>query len=314
MSPAPGLVSFALSRLREEVHLLALQPVPILLPVIYLFYFGFMVFRNLAFYRFLPGELLRDLGHDLIPALPLRYHALAELPMASLYITIALLALATLLPPPSNVQKPNIINMFRRFVSVLSLGHTLRFLSYISTSLPGTAAHCALDSVASISPPQPTTFFETLTRYAASPGSNCGDLIFSGHMLQAIVFGLLIVRYGGASFALRPQAATALSVAVAVIVALQAVLIIAARNHYTVDVVVACYTTPLLWYFYDKAVHPHDVQIADVHRLTRSGRRKRWDGNTKHQRGHSSCSEGSSLVPEVDRDLLSDSEDGLDMA
>lgn len=313
MSPASGLIAFALSRLREEVHLLALQPVPILLPVLYLFYFGFMVFRNLAFYRFLPGELLRDLGHELIPALPSRYHVLAELPMAALYITIALLALATLLPPPPGVQKPHIINMFRRYVAVLALGHTLRFLSYISTSLPGTAAHCAPAALAFISPPQPKTLAETLTRYAANPGSNCGDLIFSGHMLQAIVFGLLILRYGGAAFALRPQAASALSVAVAAVVALQAVLVIAARNHYTVDVIVACYTSPLLWYFYDTALHPHDVRIADVYRLTRSGRREGCDGKAKHQRGHSSSSTGSSLIPEEDRDLVCYSEDGLDL-
>jgi PAP2 superfamily C-terminal len=252
---------FIARRLRTEFALLFMQLPVIGSCVAYLAYFGYMVFRNLAFYRFSPGPRLPDLGHAYIPSLGPSLHALGEFPMLLLYLLVAALSLATFVPPsPTCPPKPYFINMFRRFVSILAAGHTLRFLSYIGTSLPGAADHCMPGMVESLTPPKPTTLAEILTRYAASPGSNCGDLVFSGHMLQAITFGFIVTRYGQRCFSLAGRAETLLRAATFTLVASQAFFVVAARNHYTVDVIVACYTTPLLWYFYVSAVHPVDLE------------------------------------------------------
>lgn len=253
-------VNHVLRRLRMEVALLFAQLPIIAAAVAYLAYFGYMLFRNLAFYRFVPGERLHDLGHDLIPSLGPTLHVVGELPMVALYLLITALSLATFIPPPTNsAPKPYFINMFRRFVCVLGAGHTLRFVSYIGTSLPGAADHCMPGMVEAITPVKPTTAHEIFTRYAATPGSNCGDLIFSGHMLQAILFGCVIARYSQRCFSLSNFGAMLLRGATFLLVGCQAFFIIAARNHYTVDVVVASYTAPLLWYFYCTAVHPEDL-------------------------------------------------------
>lgn len=256
----------AARRLRAEVALLLAQLPVVGGTVAYLAYFGYMLFRNLAFYRFEAGPRLRDLGHELVPPLGAALHELGELPMLALYLLIAALSLATFVAGPmeSTVPKPYFVNMFRRFATTLAIGHTLRFASYIGTSLPGAADHCMLGSVEKLTPPRPTSAYEVFTRYAATPGSNCGDLIFSGHMLQAIIFGCIVARYGQRCFALSSTGGAVLRGVTYLLVSSQAFIIVSARNHYTVDVVVASYTTPLLWYFYCNALHPSDLEPEDI--------------------------------------------------
>ena len=38
--------------------------------------------------------------------------------------------------------KPHFMNMFRRCFEMQAIGHTLRFFTYISTTMPGSADHC----------------------------------------------------------------------------------------------------------------------------------------------------------------------------
>lgn len=256
----------AARRLRAEVVLLVAQLPAVGGAVAYLAYFGYMLFRNLAFYRFQAGPRLRDLGHELVPPLGPALHQAGELPMLALYLLMAALSLATFVAGPmeTTAPKPYFINMFRRFVSTLAIGHTLRFASYIGTSLPGAADHCMPGSVENLSPPRPTSAYEVFTRYAATPGSNCGDLIFSGHMLQAIIFGCIVARYGQRCFALSPTGGAVLRGVTYLLVSSQAFIIVAARNHYTVDVVVASYTTPLLWYFYCNALYTSDLEPEEI--------------------------------------------------
>jgi hypothetical protein len=230
-SPLREAATHVVLRLRSEVALLVAQLRVILAAVLYLVYFGYMLFRNLAFYNFTPGPVLHDLGHAAIPALGPTLHAVAEVPMAVLYVLITAMSLATFVPaPPTAPSKPYFVNMFRRFVVVLCLGHTLRFLSYALTSLPGAAAHCLPENIASITPPQPTTVAEVLTRYAARPGSNCGDLVFSGHMLQAILFALIVARYAQRCFAIADSTHLLLCAAVSALVAVQAVFVVAGAS------------------------------------------------------------------------------------
>ena len=41
----------------------------------------------------------------------------------------------------------------------------------------------------------------------------------------------------------------------------QVVTILMSRHHYSVDIVVALYTTPLLWIVYNDRFHPEDMQV-----------------------------------------------------
>jgi hypothetical protein len=67
----------------------------------------------------------------------------------------------------------------------------------------------------------------------------CGDLIFSSHTTFALVGVLTYTEYGGALI---------VKLVTWVAVFVLSVLIVASRKHYTVDVVVAWYVVPLVFY------------------------------------------------------------------
>jgi hypothetical protein len=95
---------------------------------------------------------------------------------------------------------------------------------------------------------------------AADVYHNCGDLMFSGHMLLCLLLTLAVLRYGEAAFWIaRRHNMVLVAVCLALCVA-QSYLILAARHHYTSDVVVAWYVTPLLWYYFNTAVYPRDLK------------------------------------------------------
>jgi len=70
----------------------------------------------------------------------------------------------------------------------------------------------------------------------------CGDLCFSSHTIFVMVFTLIYTQYGDNRM---------LKYFMWLLVLGFGLLIIAARKHYSIDVVVAFYTVPLLWVVYD---------------------------------------------------------------
>lgn len=102
--------------------------------------------------------------------------------------------------------------------------------------------------------------------HQASPTSNCGDLIFSGHMLTVLLLSGCLFRYGQPIWRTSTRATNALRALCVLLCAAQALLILAARHHYTVDVVVALYTVPLLWSWWGHTfpddLAPKDARIA----------------------------------------------------
>jgi len=141
------------------------------------------VFRNLAFYRFESGDRLKDIGYELLPEMNGPGSSFADIPMYFVSLGLLVLCLYTFIPSQSEgspiAKKPFAVNILVRYIAMLVLGHTLRFMTYFPTSLPGTADQCLGD----VSKIQPTTLVEVFfTRFALEPGENCGDLMFSGHM------------------------------------------------------------------------------------------------------------------------------------
>jgi hypothetical protein len=237
--------------------------------VIVLTYLVLMVTLNFAYYRFVPRETrLQDLGHELIPELPYVYVPWVDLPLNALYFVTALVVLASLRACVSFkgflAKPPYIVNMVRRFGTLYASGHVLRALSYLSTSVPGGATRCMdLQAMEQGRPSFLECFYRT-----ASVETNCGDLMFSGHLLLCALIVCMTMRYAQPSLGISPANARLLVGLTVVLTMVQSVLIIAARRHYTSDVLVALYVTPMLFYWHDtfapNDLEPDHVRIASA--------------------------------------------------
>jgi hypothetical protein len=158
-----------------------------------------------------------------------------------------------------------ITNVVTRLLSVVAIGTILRFFTYMSTTLPGSANHC-LDSNPNVEHDRPKTIGDilfTLKGHSASTGSigsyNCGDLTFSGHQLTTMTTALCCIRYAGLSYPTNTKMKLLFSIFVWFLVCVQGCTIIMARYHYTMDVTISCYLTPLIWSWYITNLQPVEV-------------------------------------------------------
>jgi len=157
----------------------------------------------------------------------------------------------------------------RRWGMMIAMGNTLRFLAYISTTLPGLAKHCdCLPSNPNIAKDQPKTVRDILFRITVdgvgegkSGTYNCWDLTFSGHILMTTTYAVCCLGAPNAyKMRRRVQASFIALVWAPATVVMQCILTVMARNHYTMDVVISAYLTPLLWSFYTTRMEPEDMK------------------------------------------------------
>ena len=80
---------------------------------------------------------------------------------------------------------------------------------------------------------------------------NCGDLTYSGHMVSVITCAFVVHRYLPQQLKMSGQARKVLKFILILLVVAQCLLIITARHHYSLDVVVSLYVMPLIWHFYE---------------------------------------------------------------
>ena len=263
----PHACAFVGRRALEEWDLLHRQWKMYVLCITINIYGGSMVFRNLAFYRYIPGERLpQDFGFQMIPF----YSGYAtSVPMFTLQATCILACLASFVPRHTNTAYA--VNIIRRWGMMQAMGSVLRFFTYMSTSIPGAADHCVASMNAHIVRDQPKSVYEILTviqvdgiGLEANSGKsgtyNCGDLVFSGHMLMTIAYAFTAHRYCPTAFCIPKSCVKLFTCAVWILVFVQGLLIISARNHYTMDVVIAGYTSLLLWHWYMSVLEPHDMK------------------------------------------------------
>ena len=181
---------------------------------------------------------------------------LVDLPQTMLFIMAVLMFFSCYINVSDKPNaKPHVLNILLRGSSIVAIGHIARGLTYLSTSPPGSADHC----LAAGNPDEHRpTFAECFYRFS-NPYMNCGDLMFSGHIFLCLVIVCLLNQYGVKAFWI-PQSWNNVIVAVALVLSLiETILIISARHHYTADVVVAWYLTPLLVFFYNNKIHPLDL-------------------------------------------------------
>ena len=232
-------------------------------------YLSTMVFRNLAFYRYEARPRLRDLGFDTLPDLENHgfWSAVKDIPMTTSMWMMGLTCIVSVMFGKGN-QTPYAVNMLRRVLAMLAFGHCLRFCTYIGTSMPGTTERCLPGHLDEMDPPQPKTMKEVFfTRIALNPGNNCGDLLFSGHILGVITPVLMVGKYGEKVFIERGLCSKRFFSVVMIVlwslIFMQASLILMMRNHYTADIVVSLYFTPLFWDYYDSVIQPNDLYLEE---------------------------------------------------
>ena len=288
----------------------------ILFHVFYLFYIATTVFRNVAYKHHRPDNTLWDLGYEMLPETSFARWLSEYVLGANIVVTVLFSMFTPIFSSRPHSKGMGTTKMAIQMLTMLSIGHTLRFFTYVVffffyfiiflsplytalslyvfiyyyqssstitenrysvTGLPGPAAHCR--------PGEPDSTFHgniwtdvggpgmlflsflsifqnfflfwffsffcvhpLTTSHTHTPGKhNCGDLVFSGHMLQVFVFTMSMHHHRHAYFE-RPFLRIGLTWFLWLTLVVQAICIIMARNHYTVDIIVACYVCPMLYY------------------------------------------------------------------
>eukprot|EP00727_Mastigamoeba_balamuthi_P000642 m51a1_g10575 hypothetical protein (237) ;mRNA; f:59511-60796 len=216
-------------RVREELAL-ARAWVGLAVPVgLVMLAWVLVLSRNIAFYRY-PWE---DLGFELLPQISDAgaRKALVDLPLTVALSSVPVLCALTLLGNAGRPRpKPHAVNVCMRLMMAVFFSQVLRSLTFLATSLPGSSDWCLSPAAAAA---RPTRVWQLFTRLA---GDNCGDLVFSGHVMHMTVFALTFRRYAPDvldTWVRWPRALRALAWAPYALVPAQALLIVASRHHYT---------------------------------------------------------------------------------
>ncbi len=223
---------------------LLIASLPHLLPKILLLNWGaMMIFRNIAYMRHEQGPRLKDLGYELIPEMDSDFWS-----EMILYVNGVLSISMVVMPVLSDhahLRGIHTTNMYMKILNVQCVGHILRFITFVSTSVPGPSLDCQ---------PGAKNYKDTISwhevfrrRSKVHVDPNCGDLIFSGHMFQVASFCAVILAEMSN---LMPHKVVARIISYLLIatVCIQPYFIIASRNHYSVDVVISSYLAPLVWF------------------------------------------------------------------
>ena len=212
---------------------------PILLCIFLMIYVASSLGRNLAYYRNVQGPRLQDLGFDILPELPQHWKVISEV---TIYLN-HIIGIGVILSPLLLQKNFSTILIGKRILTILAIGHMVRISFYLSTSLPSPASHCLPDST-SYNPP--TTIWQIFFRVSTYKDLNCGDLIFSGHIFQNFSFTILTWLYAKHLFESKIFV-FCISYLQTFMSLVQIIFVIAARNHYTVDVTVGIYVSITLW-------------------------------------------------------------------
>lgn len=248
------------ARLKEEWYLFRSQLLIICVSLLFLLYITSTIGRNLAYYRNVQLPRLQDVGYELLKELDDGYKIYSDIVMYTIHIVSIGLMLVPLLFRHYD-QKFYTVNLGLRVLNILAIGHTLRAIFYLSTTLPASADHCQQNST-TYDPP--TTVAQIFFRFPAGVNSNCGDQLFSGHIFQDVVFSMFVLKYS-AQILGNKVISIILTIFMFGLTAVQPFLIIASRNHYSVDVVVGIYVGFTLWYIYNKLI-PTDKEVPDEYK------------------------------------------------
>ncbi|BDA48706.1 phosphatidylinositol:ceramide inositolphosphotransferase at N-terminal half [Coccomyxa sp. Obi] len=179
---------------------------------------------------------LHDVGFDLLPELGKSNEWVSELIFTSLFVSFVLWTFS-----PFVFAKKRFYTavLFSRLLTALVVCQTLRILSFTVTQLPASNYHCREGEATAIREMPDHWWGHVTVDVKRQATHGCGDLIFSSHTTFALMGALTYHEYG---------THLATKVIVWVAVAVLSVLIVASRKHYSVDVLIAWYVVPLVFW------------------------------------------------------------------
>lgn len=183
-----------------------------------------LVATNVAYYMHIPREPLHDLGFAILPALtPVQQIASEWVFWLILASTIAF----ALSPFVVCYSRPiYTVQMLARFLAVCMYAQALRIVTFLVTSLPSPNYHCRPEAP-DYAPPR--TLYSILNPLEKDPYRGCGDLVFSSHTIFVMLCVMTFIKYA-------PWLPKKYPISLAFVFA---ILVVMARKHYTLDVVVA---------------------------------------------------------------------------
>mmetsp|Transcript_15114 Transcript_15114/g.45628 ORF Transcript_15114/g.45628 Transcript_15114/m.45628 type:complete len:388 (+) Transcript_15114:311-1474(+) len=224
-----------IDELKIEARLLGRKWWVILLGVFGQYVHG--MFTAIAYRFHEPSEHpLKDLGFLILPELGEEYDWVSESLFWTLFISFLLFSFT---PFVSRQPRFFTVVLFSRFLCILVTCQMLRSASFLSTGLPGPAYHCRLGKPTAHLPWPKHWWGNLFFDVSKQASHSCGDLLFSSHTTFILIGAYTYSVYGS-----RLLIKAAVWAAVAAI----SVLIVASRKHYTVDVVVAWYVVPLVFF------------------------------------------------------------------
>jgi len=213
-------------------------------------YFGIGVQRNVANYWHKPGPVLDDLGFSLIPEIKSDAfkHGVEIVYFTGNLSFTFLVLLGNLVFQAPGQKRIYVIHILYKAIIVWGSLQLIRGFCFLSTQLPGPGPHCHAGGA--YEEHKQKSLGECFTKLNAGY-PNCGDLIFSGHMMTLITNFYYFQKYSKTLFCYYPRLYNWIFTLIWLFAPIQAYMIIALRNHYTVDVIVACLLTPLYIYWFE---------------------------------------------------------------
>ncbi|EFJ40981.1 hypothetical protein VOLCADRAFT_84244 [Volvox carteri f. nagariensis] len=195
------------------------------------------IFTQLAHRMHQPQvEPLHDVGFDLTPELGPDNHWVSETIFG---LGFAMFVLWTFSPFLRKDKRFYTVVLWTRLLMVLVVCQALRIVTFSVTQLPGPSFHCRANAPSARRPWPAHWSGHLVVDVGRQVSKSCGDLIFSSHT-TFILTGILAYNEYGFLRAMK-----AMSWLLGVVLS---ILIVASRKHYTVDVIIAWYTVPLVFY------------------------------------------------------------------
>jgi len=227
-------IEYALARWSKEKMILKANWRTIAIGLV--FQYIHKVATNVVYYLHVPRQPLRDMGFELFPALSRDMQILSEVLFFMLFIS----TIVFMISPFCMRSRAHLYSsiMFTRFLGVCFFAQLLRCCTFLVTILPGPNYHCRPQSPDYNPPREWGDFF-----YRADAFYGCGDLVFSSHTIFVLLCTLTYTKFADGVWIKRRMW---------VLVGVFGMLVVSARKHYSVDIIVAWYTVPLLWVAYER--------------------------------------------------------------
>lgn len=250
-----------------------------------------VVAHNVAYYFSEPRPPLKDMFHNLIPALDMDsfLFKMNTYILYIMYVPMAIYGFSVFFVKYPTILRRTAVGLINRYFMVINIAQVMRMTTFIVTQIPAPNPECQ--------PPYydpPKTIKDLFLSSAGSGDRGCGDLIFSSHILFGLMNVLILIKYAGLSkherieykfnissfeeqtnaddtFADSPKSPnrinrrekgpttiilvskgeyylrTAVVAFMVMALLVDIVLILAARKHYSVDIVLSVYITYMVW-------------------------------------------------------------------